>query len=207
MVPRVDIAPHGAETPTWGSQRQRHPGRIKSNPQIRNPSINLQPQQAGVENGGPPGQQCLARCGTPKLGFSIRAGYGPNPGSEILPYIYNTNKLGTKTVDAGVATVPNGVETPTWGCQRHPGMIRSHPRIINPSIHLQLQQTGDENGGLPGRYRPAQCANPNLGFVEPAPPGEDKIPSLDQKSVHTSTTITNRGQKRWTPGSIPPRTA
>ena len=45
--------------------------------------------------------------------------------------------------------------------QRHPGRIGSHPRIINLSIHLQLQQTGYENGGPPGRYRPARCGNPN----------------------------------------------
>ena len=30
-----------------------------------------------------------------------------------------------------------------------------------PSIHLQLRRTGDKNGDLPGRYRSAQCVNPN----------------------------------------------
>ena len=43
----------------------------------------------------------------------------------------------------------------------HPGRIRSHPRMINPSILLQLQQTGDENGNPAGRYRPTRCGNPN----------------------------------------------
>ena len=35
-----------------------------------------------------------------------------------------------------------------------------------------------------------------LGFVEPAPPGEKKVPSADLKSFHTSTTPTNWGRKR-----------
>ena len=42
---------------------------------------------------------------------------------------------------------PARVETPTWGsrsqCRR--GRIRSYRRIRNPSMHLQLQQTGNEN--------------------------------------------------------------
>ena len=33
-----------------------------------------------------------------------------------------------------------------------------------------------------------------LGFVEPASPREDKVPSPDQKSFRTSTTLTNQGQ-------------
>ena len=130
----------------------------------------------------------------------------------------------------------------------------SNPRIIKPSIHLQLRQTAFENDGLPGRYRPSRCGNHILGIVEPSPPGEDNIPSpdhkyfhtlqlrptgdgngappgrylpswcgnpnlgfvkpappaednnlsADQKSFHTSTTPTNRGRRRWSPGSIPP---
>ena len=86
------------------------------------------------------------------------------------------------------------------------GRIRSHPRITNHFIHLHLHQTGGKDGGTPGRERPPRCGNPNQGFVEPAPPGEDKIPSPDHKSFHTSTKVTNRGRKRWSPGSIPPRT-
>ena len=35
--------------------------------------------------------------------------------------------------------------------------------------------------------------------------GEDKFPSPDQKPFHTSTTPTNRGRKRRSPESIPPR--
>ena len=37
------------------------------------------------------------------------------PRSEILPYLYNFNKPGTKTVIPRVDTTPLGVETPTLG--------------------------------------------------------------------------------------------
>ena len=134
-----------------------------------------------------------------------------------------------------VDTAPHSVKTPNRGSesQSHPRRTRFHPRIRNPSTYLHFQQTGDENGGPQGRYRPARCGSPNLGFIEPAPPGEDKVPSPgqkfchtptinlgfvqpappgedklpspDHKSFHTSTTLTNRGRKRWFPGSIPPR--
>ena len=58
-------------------------------------------------------------CGNPNLGFvepapsATRAGDGPIPGSEILPYIYDSNKPGTTTVVLRVNTAPHGVETPT----------------------------------------------------------------------------------------------
>ena len=50
-----------------------------------------------------------------------------------------------------VDTTPHRVETPTWDSQSqdHPGIIRSYP-LLKSSIHLQLQQTGDESGGPPG---------------------------------------------------------
>ena len=66
-------------------------------------------------------------------------------------------------------TAPHGVEIPitswlvgwdSWS-QRHPGRIGSHLRIRSPSMHLQLQQSGDEIGYLSGRYRPVRCENPN----------------------------------------------
>ena len=56
---------------------------------------------------------------------------------------------------------------------------KSHPRIRNPSIHLQPQQTGVKNGGPPGSMPSRTCGNPNLGFVKPASPGEDNIPYPD----------------------------
>ena len=74
------------------------------------------------------------------------------------------------------------------------------------SFHTFQLQTGDCNSRSQGRYRPARCGKPNLWFVEQAPPGEDKVPSPDQKSFHAYTTPTNREQKQWSPGSIPPRT-
>ena len=43
----------------------------------------------------------------------------------------------------------------------HPGRIRSHLRIRNPLISLRLQQPGDGNDDLLGRYGPARCRNPN----------------------------------------------
>ena len=97
-----------------------------------------------------------------------------------------------------IDTAPRDVETPTWFSysQRHPGRIRSYPRITNPCINLQLQQAGGENGCPTGRYRPPRCGKPNLGFVDPMPPGEDKITSPDYKSFNTSTTPTNQGCER-----------
>ena len=104
---------------------------------------------------------------------------------------------------------PRTVWTPQPGVRssqslRHPGRIKSHPRITNPSIHLQLQQTGDEKCDAPGPYRPTRCGNPNPGFVEPASPGEDKVSSSDDKSFHTSTTPTKRGITGGPPGRYRP---
>ena len=91
--------------------------------------------------------------------------------------------------------------------QRHRGKIKSHPQIRNPSIHLQLQQTWYKNMISRVDTAPSGVETPTcLGFVEPVPPG-DKAPSPNQKSFHASTTQTNRGRKRWSPGSIPPCTA
>ncbi|CAM9404307.1 unnamed protein product, partial [Laminaria digitata] len=43
-------------------------------------------------------------------------------------------------------------------------------------------------------------------YLKPAPRGEDRVPSPNQKLFHTFTTPTARGRKRGYPGSIPPRT-
>ena len=67
-----------------------------------------------------------------------------------------------------------------------PGENKVTSRHHNPSIHLRLQQTGDETSGSPGRHRTARCGHPsstssllnlNLEFVGLARPGEDKVPS------------------------------
>ena len=78
-------------------------------------------------------------------------------GSEIFPYIYNSDEPGTKTAVPRVDTAPDGVENPT--------------------------QLADW-----------------LGFVEPAPPGEDRVSSPDQKSFHKCSNPTNQGCK-----TVPPR--
>ena len=98
--------------------------------------------------------------------------------------------------------------------QWHPGKIeddRSHPRMRKPSMHLQLQHTGDEAVAPGVDTAPHGVETPTpladwLGFVEAMPSGEDKVSSPDQKSFHTSTTPTNRGRQRWSSGSITLRT-
>ena len=65
------------------------------------------------------------------------------------------------------------------GEQHHSGRMRFH-RIRNPSIHVQLRQARNENGGL---SVPARYGNLHLGFVQPAPTGGDKVPSPDHKSL------------------------
>ena len=98
---------------------------------------------------------------------------------------------------AGVAPRGNPTISPCTGT------TSSHPRFSNPSVHLQLRQRGDENGDPLGRNRPAWCGTPArrslIGWdskITLAPPGDDKVPSPDQKSLHTSTTPTTRGRKR-----------
>ena len=132
----------------WGSWNQRaarvapranaevppNPGRIISHPRIRNPSIFLQLQPPGDENGDLPGRYRPARYGN------------PNPTRWLLNGGGSWNQRA-----AGVAPRDN-VELPP-----HPERIRSHPRIRNPSKSLQIQQTGGENADPPGRYRPAGC--------------------------------------------------
>ena len=73
-------------------------------------------------------------------------------------------------------------------------------------MSLPLQKARDEIDEPPGRYRPARCRNSNVGFVEPVPPGEHKARCPNRRTFNTSSTPTNRGRKRWLPGSIPPRT-
>ena len=97
----------------------------------------------------------------------------------------NSNNQGSKPGIPRVDTAPHGVETPTtlvahWlglmepargdgclscrgrGCAAQ-GRVRSHPRVRNPSMSLQLQQTGNRDGDPTGRYRPTQCGNPTQG--------------------------------------------
>ena len=109
-----------------------------------------------------------------------------------------------------------------------PGEDKVHPRIRNPSVSLKLRQPGHgrkrrSHGARPPRTvwkpQPHQLIADWLELMEPArgescpsgqrrgsaAPGEDKVPSLDRKFSHISTTPTNRGRKRRSPVSIPPR--
>ena len=99
--------------------------------------------------------------------------------------------------------------------QHHPMKIGSHDRMKCISVSLQLQQTGDETGDPPGRYRPARCENPNstvsllnlnlnLGFSEPVPPGQDKVSSTHHEYFHTSLTPTTRDDNGDLPGRYCP---
>ena len=182
-----------------------HAGRIGYHPRITNASISLQIQQPRDENGDLPGGYRPARCGKPSP-----TGWLPIGRSSWSQHA------------ARVASMANAEVPP------HPGKIISHPRIRNSSVSLQLQQPGDENGDLPGRYRPAWLWKPQphwliadwLGLMEPARGescpsnkrrglaalGEDWISSPDQKSFHISTIPTTRGRKQRSPGSILPRT-
>ena len=165
VAARVDTASHGVTTPAWGLYSEHHPGKIRSHSRTRNPTIHRQFQQTGDEHGGSQGRYRPARCRTPNRGF-----IDPVPPSGRIRshplirnpsiHLYNYNKRGAKTVVLRVSNAPHGVETP----------IRVPPHFINPSIHLRIHQTGDKTGGPPCRYRPARCANPELGLVKPAPP-------------------------------------
>ena len=108
-------------------------------------------------------------------------------------------KSGGEGRGAGVAPRGNPAIPP------HPGRIGHNPRFRNPSIDLQIRQTGDENGDPPGRHRPARCGHPNptsrslIGWgsrIKPAPPGDDRFPSPDHESFHTFTTPTTWRRKR-----------
>ena len=127
--------------------------RITFYPRMKNPSIPLQLRQPWDDNGDRPGLRRSVRCGH------------PNPiGWLLIAY-------GSWGQRAARVSPRDNVEVPP-----HPGKIRSHPRIRNPYIPLRLQQPGDKNGDLPGRYHPARCGNPNstwlvtdwLGLMEPA---------------------------------------
>ena len=187
------------------------PGSIISYPRIRNPFISLQLQQTRDDNADPPGRYRSARCGN------------PNPTDWLL---IDCGSWSQRT--ARVALWANAEAPPHPGRMRsRPRRMRSHPRIRNPSISLQLQQTGDGNkipGSIPLRTvwkpQPHWLVAGWLGLMEPTrgescpsgqrrgptAPGEDRVSSPDQSSLYISTTPATWGQKRRSPGSLPPRT-
>lgn len=92
-------------------------------------------------------QPYLADC---RLAGAREAGRRQHPGidtapcpNKILPRIYNSDETGTKIMTPRDDTDPHDVAT-QWMVadwlglvsQRHPEMIRTHPRIIHASIHL-----------------------------------------------------------------------
>ena len=101
---------------------------------------------------------------------------------------------------------------------RHLGAIGSHSRIvINPRIHLQLRQPGNKHGWIsPGLISPRtvwKSSTPPTGrsligwrshITEPAPPGDDRVPSPVQRSFYISKSWTNRGIKSISLRSSPP---
>ena len=129
-----------------------------------------------------------------------------NPFIHLRVYHY---KPGAKTVVPRVDTAPPQCGNPDVGfVDPSPPGEDNIPSPDHKSFHTSTNPTnrGQKTVGLPSQYRPPRCGNLNLGFLKPAPSGEDKVPSSDQKSFHTSTTPTNRGQKRFSPGSMPPPT-
>ena len=115
--------------------------------------------------------------GTTSRSRRTRGGKVTIPGSETLPYLYNSNYLETQTQIPRVDTTPQGVETqPRW--------------VITDWLGFMEPPRGES---CPSGQRRG-----------PAAPGEDNFPSPGQKPFHTSTTLTTRRRKGRSPGSIPP---
>ena len=111
----------------------------------------------------------------------------------------------------------------------HPGGIRSHPRIRNLYVSLQLPTTRGRKRRSPGSIPPRRMSKSQLhwviadwlGLMEPArgescpsgqrrgpaAPREGRVLSPDQKSLHISTANSHNPRTKWgSPGSLLPRT-
>ena len=96
-----------------------------------------------------------------------------------------------------IDTAPHAVETQT-------GVVEPASSGDHESFHT-CTSTNPTNRERKRRSSGSmRCGNPNLRFVELAPPGENKILSPDDKSFHKSTTLINRGQKNVPPGRYRP---
>ena len=137
-----------------------------------------------------------------------RGGYVPIPGSEILPYLYNSSKPGTLTGIPGSIPLRGNPDRIGWLLTGrgswspraarvsprdnvedppHPGRIASHPRIRNPSISLQLTPTnGGQKRGTRGSIPPRTVWKPQPEVHRTSATRGDRIPSPDQKSFHTN---------------------
>ena len=117
----------GESFPSGQRRGSAAPKEIGSQPRIKNPSVSLQLQQPGDENDVPPaGRYRPAWCGNPKPTGWLLIGWG------------SWSQRAARASPWANAEVPP-----------HPGRIRSHPRIRNPSPCLQLQQTGVDNTDPP----------------------------------------------------------
>ena len=124
---------------------------------------------------------------------ATRGRHDPITGSEIPPYIYNSDNLGTKTVIPPGRNLPArcGNPNPTdrsligWGSHLQP----THPgddRFPSPYHKYFHTFTTPKIWGTWGRNRPTRCGNSSPtgrslidwgSYIEPAHPGEGRFPS------------------------------
>ena len=169
----------GESCPSGQCRRSAVPGRIRSHPLIRNPSICLQLRR--------PHWLIADWLGPIKLvrGESRPSGQRRHPWRirsqprKIVPNIYKANNPGKKMEIPRVNTDPHGQKTPNdW-------LIPDWLGFMEPARGKSCS-----SGQRRGR----------------ATHGGDKVPSPDQKPFHISVTPTTWGRKRRSPGSIPPHT-
>ena len=112
-----------------------------------------------------------------------------------------------KTAPGSGVALPRQVgSSPRVGASYNPGTKMEIPRAdtVPHGIETQPRWLIADWLGLLGLARGENCRSGQRRG--PAAPGVDKFPSPDQKSFQISTTLTTRGQKRRSPGSIPLRT-
>ena len=130
-VPRVNTAPHGVETPIWGSQSQRPApsGRyMAQSPESGQRSFNTSttPTNRGRQRWSPwsiptrtvskpQPHWLIADLSGVREATDTRAVYDPILGTKHILYIYDFKKSGTKAVIPPDYIAPYGVETPTVG--------------------------------------------------------------------------------------------
>ena len=133
-------------------------------------------QLTGDKHGRPPGRYQPGRRGNPNLGC-----VEPSPPRQPTVPSPDQKSFHTSTTPTGDQNGgPSGRHRPGQCGNPNLGFVRPappgqdkvpSPEIRNSSINLQFQQTGDENGRPPGRYRPARCGNSNLEFIKPGSAG------------------------------------
>ena len=173
---------------------------------------------------GPPDRYRPARCGNLNpTAFLLSSNLGfvdtSPPGADKTSFP-DTKSFHTSTTptNRGRKRWPPGPIPPRMLWKPQPGVRRPSPALgedkvpflDHKSFHRSTTTTNRGGETVVSRVDIALhgAETPTWGsyFVQPAPPGEDKIPSPDHKSFHTSTTTTNPGRKRWSPESMTPRT-